>query len=129
MKCLIDTNIIIWFAEDHPMLSEDIRRIIIDDDNEILVSIASLWEIAIKYSLGKLELKISLNEFFRIIEDVFCFNVLPVKTEHLALMARLPFHHRDPFDRLIYSQSAVENIRFIYTDYIFNLYQNTVNVS
>jgi len=124
MKCLIDTNVMIWFTEDSPLLPEYIRELIIDDDNEIYVSIASLWEIAIKHSLGKLDLKINLDDFFTILRDSFCFNFLSINTEHILLQSNLPFHHRDPFDRMIYAQGVVENMEFLYTDKVFDLYRS-----
>jgi PIN domain nuclease of toxin-antitoxin system len=123
MSYLLDTNILIWFSEASPLLPESIKKTIDDNRNEIFISLASFWEIAIKHSIGKLELPTPLNIFFSIISKEYKFRSLPISETHILQQAQLPFHHNDPFDRLIYSQSLVEGLTFLYTDKVFDLYK------
>lgn len=115
MRILIDTHIFIWHLEDDSALSLARSELIEDPSNEILLSIASLWEISIKLSIGKLTLS-------RSIEDVILHinrstsSFLAIEPEHLVHVASLPFHHKDPFDRLLISQSLVEDIPIISSD-------------
>nr|VFJ63760.1 MAG: PIN domain nuclease, a component of toxin-antitoxin system (PIN domain) [Candidatus Kentron sp. FM]VFJ76082.1 MAG: PIN domain nuclease, a component of toxin-antitoxin system (PIN domain) [Candidatus Kentron sp. FM]VFK14883.1 MAG: PIN domain nuclease, a component of toxin-antitoxin system (PIN domain) [Candidatus Kentron sp. FM] len=93
-----------------------------DFDNALVLSMASLWEMAIKISIGKLEL---LKEFDSLIPEKLEENeieVLPIRLAHLSEMMKLPFHHRDPFDRLIIAQSISEDLPLIAHDGIFKEY-------
>jgi PIN domain nuclease of toxin-antitoxin system len=92
------------------------------EDNENLVSIVSLWEIAIKYRIGKLNLEVAFDDFIdrQIIPNGI--EILDIKLEHLKVVAALPLHHRDPFDRLLIAQAIVEDILFISADRVFSLY-------
>jgi PIN domain nuclease of toxin-antitoxin system len=123
MKYLLDTNIFIWFALDDPKLPTDYKATIENMDNDIFISAASLWETGIKYSLGKINLRRDLDDLFSSIEDELNLMILPIEKKHIVKTVGLPFHHRDPFDRLIFAQSVVENIEFLYTDRIFNKYR------
>jgi PIN domain nuclease of toxin-antitoxin system len=124
MKYLIDTNIFLWFAEDATTLPIRYKMIIEEPANKIFLSIVSLWEIGIKHSLGKLQIpKRTLDELYMAVGEEFSIEILPLNLAHLALNSKLPFHHRDPFDRLIYAQSAVENLEFLFTDSVFHKYQ------
>ncbi len=98
MQLLIDTHILIWFLEGNKILAKSRRQIIADANNDVFVSIASLWEIAIKISIGKLTLAKPLADVIKQIgfENI---EVLPIKPEHTLQVSILPFHHRDPFDR------------------------------
>ncbi len=109
MQLLIDTHILIWFFEGNKLLSKSRRQIIANPQNEIFVSIASLWEMAIKISLGKLTLAKSLADVIKQIgvEDI---ELLPISPEHTLQVSTLPFHHRDPFDRIIIAQSQIKNL-------------------
>ena len=126
MNYLIDTNIIIWYLESNEKLPVEIKNAITDDDNDIFISIVSFWEIAIKYSLGRLDFPKPLNEIFDELSDNDYFKILALKQNHILTMTALPYIHRDPFDRLIYSQARSENIKFLYTDEIFNKYENDI---
>lgn len=122
MRVLIDTNIFLWFIAGSDRLSDSARRTIADIENELLLSVASLWEIAIKSSLGKLEL---LRPFDQLIPEQLEINeidVLPIELSHLSRIINLPLHHRDPFDRLIIAQSIVENLPIITSDAKFQQY-------
>ena len=123
MRYLIDTNLLLWFIEDNPKLPNQVFDILSDGKSEIFISILSLWEISIKYSLGKLKLPRSLDEIFSEISDEDYFHIIPVKQSHLLKQATLPFYHRDPFDRLIFAQAKIEKLKFLYTDDIFDKYE------
>lgn len=122
MRYLLDTHTLLWIAEDDPRLSQKAEVIFLDDANEIYFSLASLWEIAIKVSLGKLALEEPLPFFIKkhITGNGIIF--LRIETEHILPLASLPHHHKDPFDRLIISQALVENIPIIGKDEILDLY-------
>lgn len=124
MNCLIDTNILLWFAEKNPQLPNEFLQLLLDESINIYVSMASLWEISIKYSFEKLKLPASLESFIDDLQYQYNFIILPITEKHLIKQASLPFHHRDPFDRLIYAQSVVENLDFLYTDIVFDLYKS-----
>lgn len=122
MRALLDTNAFLWFISGSERLSKTARNTIADTDNDLVLSIASLWEIAIKTSLGKLHLAIS---FDRLIHDQIeqnAIDILPIHVDHLTKIITLEFHHRDPFDRLIIAQGMAENIPVITSDAQFNNY-------
>ncbi len=121
MRILIDTHILIWHLEDDAHLSLARSEIIADPDNEILFSIASLWEIAIKLSRGKLAISKSIDDVVAYIEGSTSI-LFAIAPEHLIHVASLPFHHKDPFDRLIIAQSLVENIPILTSDSNFSAY-------
>jgi PIN domain nuclease of toxin-antitoxin system len=95
MRLLIDTHTFIWYISDSPRLSTTARTLIDDEDNEILLSIASLWEMAIKYSLGKLSLAMPFDELIPQQLSINAIALLNIELNHLAVVSSLPFHHRD----------------------------------
>ena len=112
MKLLLDSNVFIW-AYKRPMeLSLPARRALSDAANDRLVSIASLWEIAIKMSLRKLEFT---EHFSRALDDIAA-TLLPITIEHAIRVRSLPFHHRDPFDRMMIAQAIEENLTIVTRD-------------
>ena len=115
MGILLDTHVAIWFFTDDKRLSKSAKKIIFDLNNMIYISIASLWEIAIKLSAGKLEFDGGIDGF---IEAVYMneFILLEISLEHIKTITVLPFIHRDPFDRIIVAQAIVENMVIITTD-------------
>lgn len=123
MKYLIDTHTFLWAVSATNKLSQLSRSLIEDIDNEICLSTASLWEIAIKISIGKLRIthsyetfisqQLALNEFF----------VVPASLKHYEAVASLPMHHKDPFDRLIVAQAMVEQMPVISIDDKFDRYR------
>ena len=121
MQLLIDTHILIWFLEGNKLLSKSRRQIIANLNNDVFVSIASLWEIAIKISVGKLTLA---NPLADIIKQIAVENIeiLPIEPEHTLKVSVLPFHHRDPFDRIIIAQSQVKNLPAMTDDSEFSNY-------
>jgi len=122
MRLLLDTHSFLWFISGSPHLSRNARTLIEDVSNQPFLSVASLWEMAIKLSLGKL----SLSEPFEVLlpEQMRLngINLLGIEMEHTALVAKLPFHHRDPFDRLLIAQAMVERIPIVSADTAFDAY-------
>ncbi len=121
MNFLIDTHVLIWFITDHTNLPKQIKVNIENTDNTCLCSFASIWEIAIKHSIGKLELNFSVNELIKITEDSL-IELLPIKLEHITKSTALPLHHRNPFDRLLIAQAQSENLTLISKDAAFAAY-------
>jgi len=119
-KNLLDTHTLIWYINGDLELSQNAKTAIEANDTINFVSIASLWEIAIKISLGKLELKTPFKQIGRQIEENG-FEVLPVTFEDTLTISTLPFHHRDPFDRIIIVQSFSNGLTLISKDKNFDL--------
>jgi PIN domain nuclease of toxin-antitoxin system len=117
-RLLADTHAILWWLGDDPSLSPGARAALADPRNEVLVSAASVWEIAIKRSLGRLEAPDTLLE--AIADDGFVF--LAVTPRHAWRVATLPPHHGDPFDRLLAAQALVEGIPVVTADRRFGPY-------
>lgn len=116
MRYLLDTHTVLWMRQGNPRLNRaKWERIFYSPDNEILVSIASLWEMTIKRSLGKLEFEGSVEDFASDLEMKHGFLLLPILPAEFARLERLPRHHRDPFDRLLIAQ-AIENGAIAVTD-------------
>lgn len=115
MRLLIDTHILIWFLEGNKLLSKSRRQVIANPQNDVFVSISSLWEMAIKISLGKLTLA---KPFTDVIKQIGTENIeiLPISPEHTLQVSTLPFHHRDPFDRIIIAQAQIENFSIMMND-------------
>lgn len=125
MRMLLDTHAFLWFLLDNPKLSTMARDAIADPDNDIAISPATYWEIAIKISLNKYTLPEPYEEF---IEREIVKNqsyILPIVPRHTAVLTSLPFHHRDPFDRLIIAQAMVEQMLVISGDAAFAAYSVT----
>ena len=122
MRVLLDTHALLWFLLDDPRLSRVARDLIANAQNRPEVSPASYWEIAIKISLGKYELPEPLGAFVdRELADND-IRILPILPRHAAELTDLPFHRRDPFDRLIIAQAMVEDIPVVSTDPLFDPY-------
>ena len=115
MDLLIDTHSLIWFLNGDERLSNTVKNLIEDTDNVKLVSIASVWEIAIKISLNKFRFEKGLKHFLSLIEDNG-FVTLPITFEHAMIVSTLEFIHRDPFDRLLIAQCKVDNLTLLTKD-------------
>ena len=122
MRYLLDTHALIWFLGGDPQLSAHARQLIEDEENELFISVASLWEIAIKVSLGKLSLGAPFETLFPAQLESNSIAVLSITIDHLHTVRVLPFHHRDPFDRLIIAQAQAEAMPVISTDAVFDSY-------
>lgn len=121
MKLLLDTHVLLWYLEGHTNLSVTQRQLIEDRRNQVAVSAVSLWEMTIKVSIGKLAL---LDDLATIEETLLQqgIHVLPIQTAHLQRLLSLPFHHRDPFDRLIIAQALTEEMTLVSDDAAFSAY-------
>src|SRR5450631_3462933 len=124
MRILLDTHLYIWYLADTPQLSKKARSAISRAD-EVFVSAASIWEASIKASIGKLE--VAPNDLIAGIGGSG-FSELPVAAKHAALVAGLPPHHRDPFDRLLIAQAMHEPLRFLTADSFLLKYSDLVEV-
>ncbi len=122
MNILLDTHTFIWFIEGSSELSIAARKKIEDVKNTSFISVASLWEMSIKFNLGKLTVKNS--PFKTLIDDINenGIQILNINFNHLIENVNLDSHHRDPFDRLIIAQAVSENMNIIGKDVIFDSY-------
>lgn len=116
MRLLLDTHTFLWAVSDPDRLSPQAAELIADEANEVRLSVASVWEIAIKYSLGKLKLPSSPATFVPQCLVATDIAPLPVELSHALAAAALPSHHRDPFDRLLIAQSQIERMPLISAD-------------
>lgn len=121
-RFLLDTHAFLWWANASPNMSRRARSLIQDSTNALLVSHASAWEMAIKASSGKLRLPGSVSEFFPAQLSANGFDAMEIRFAHVALVGTLPFHHRDPFDRLVIAQALTEKVPIISNDAVFERY-------
>lgn len=121
MNLLLDTHALIWFINGDNQLPEKSINLIKNIDNKCFVSIVSIWEIAIKLSLGKLDLHGGFDEISRILRR-YEIELLPITFAHIQTLMSLDYHHRDPFDRIIISQGFVENLSIVTKDENFPKY-------
>jgi PIN domain nuclease of toxin-antitoxin system len=119
---LLDTHAVLWFWWDEAQLSATAKTLLCDPANRKLVSIASAWETAIKVSRKKLNLGGAFQGFFQQQMLRTCFEWLPVDIKHLELVAGLPFHHSDPFDRLLIAQCLADSLSIVSADSQFDYY-------
>lgn len=125
MNLLLDTHIALWAITDSPKLSQKARELIESPKTTIWISVASLWEIAIKYSLGRGDMPISSQQaisYFR--ESGYRF--FAVEAEHAVAVEELPSHHQDPFDRILVAQALIEPMRLMTYDSLVALYSDTI---
>jgi PIN domain nuclease of toxin-antitoxin system len=116
MKVLLDTLAFLWLITDEDRLSENARQTFLNTENSLFFSAASLWEICIKKSLGKISL---MDGWFQTIQKEIQINTiqwLPIEMTHCAEVTELPFHHRDPFDRMLIAQAIVEEMKLLSRD-------------
>jgi len=121
MDLLIDTHAAIWFVTENEKLPLKTKKIIESVENTCYVSLATFWEIAIKHSLGRLDLHSDLKRVFDIIEQTG-FELLPITTGHILVNASLSHHHHDPFDRIIIAQAIHEGLQIVTKDEQFVQY-------
>lgn len=122
MRLIVDTHAFLWWIADDPALSRTARAAIAEPSNECLLSVASAWEIAIDVSLGKLELPGAVERFLPEQIALNGFGVLPVELAHATRVSVLPFHHRDPFDRLLVAQALESRATIVSADPVFRRY-------
>lgn len=122
MRYLLDTHALLWFISEDKKLSDRAHRLILDSSSEIFLSIASLWEIAIKVNIGKLALDEPFEQLFPKELHFHKIKILDITVDNLVQLTTLPPHHRDPFDRLIIAQALVESLPIIGVDRTFDTY-------
>lgn len=122
MQLLLDTHTLLWFCLNDTQLSATAKDVITDDGNELFVSPASFWELAIKISQRKYSLPKPLDEFLNAVLDEQDFNVRPISVAHVASVSLLPFHHKDPFDRMLVAQAIVEDWPLVSKDESLDAY-------
>lgn len=124
MNLLLDTHTFLWFAgrQQSTLLPVATREVLEDGANTLLLSLASIWELAIKVSIGKMQLTESVADLVRFHQINSGIQLQPIAITHLDLIERLPFHHKDPFDRLLIAQSLVENLAIVSIDAAFDRY-------
>jgi PIN domain nuclease of toxin-antitoxin system len=118
VKLLLDTHALIWWLEDSAELSADARRSIADGTNDVAVSAASAWEMAIKAALGKLRVPSDLTMQI----EQSALQALPITIEHAFKAGSLPPHHQDPFDRMLIAQAMIDDRTIVTRDPRFELY-------
>jgi PIN domain nuclease of toxin-antitoxin system len=124
MRLLLDTHVLLWWLDDAALLPSEARRLIADPENTIFVSVASLWEIRIKQSLGKLV----MPEAFDQVLQESGFEMLSIDARHANAVVTLPLHHRDPFDRMLLAQAREENLLLLTSDRGLEPYGNPVRI-
>jgi PIN domain nuclease of toxin-antitoxin system len=122
LRLLLDTHTLLWFALNDPQLTAPAMSLIVDPNNDKLVSPASYWEIAIKISVRKYALSKPYEDFMREAIDKNGFGYLHIEPKHTAVLTSLPFHHKDPFDRLLIAQAMVEGIAIVSNDVMLDAY-------
>jgi len=122
MKVLLDTQAFLWLLSGDSQLSDPARKIFSNPDNEILLSVASVWEIVVKAQRGKLSFPQPAAPYIRQQIRKTCIEVLPISLAHVLRVEKLPTHHRDPFDRILLAQAVEERIPIMSTDRAFQAY-------
>lgn len=125
MRILLDTHLVLWWCANLPLLSNKTRALIADTDNMIFVSAVSLWEIWLKASLGKLDVPADFE--VRLAREGFVN--LPLTSAQVSKVALLPWHHRDPFDRMLVAQAQHEDLLLLTNDEIVSRYGASVRLA
>jgi PIN domain nuclease of toxin-antitoxin system len=123
MKLLLDTHALLWYLHDDAKLSSEAKSLISEPTNTLLISPISYWELAIKASLKKLVLKTPVIDLVREATADLGATILPIEPRHVVPLETMPFHHRDPFDRLLIAQAMVESIPVVSADTVFDSYR------
>jgi PIN domain nuclease of toxin-antitoxin system len=118
-RLLLDTHVFLWWVDDAPELSATARQAIADISNKCYFSVACCWEVAIKSSLGKLSLSKPVERFVSEQLAANGFTLMNIDVRHAAKVEKMPFHHRDPFDRLLIAQALTEKLTIISADRVF----------
>ena|SRR5438105_771851 len=122
MNLILDAHAFLWFIAGDDRLTANARAAIQNTNNQVFVSAATLWEIAIKASLGRLQLALPFEELITEQIRLNGFRLLSIAPQHLHIVASLPFHHRDPFDRLLVAQAIIEALTIVSADSALDLY-------
>jgi PIN domain nuclease of toxin-antitoxin system len=122
MEILLDTHILLWFFSGDLRLSELAKITIEDVANKKYISIVSAWEMTIKQSKGNLTLEMPSTAYIREKLELGDFYLLSMEMRHLEILARLPLHHKDPFDRILIAQAIAQNLVLVSADQVFHNY-------
>ena len=122
MRLLLDTATFIWLAEHHSKLSATARSLIADASNEIFLSVASAWEIAVKHDLGRLDLRVPPDEYVWQQRQLHRIESLSIDEAAALQLAKLPDVHRDPFDRILISQAILGGMVIVTPDRLIRMY-------
>ncbi len=125
MKLLLDTNLLLWAAGEPQRLPPQARTLLDDPDNELLFSAASLWEVAIKRTLGREDFLVDVRLLCRGLLDNG-YGELPIISDHVVATESLPPIHKDPFDRILVAQATVEGITLLTTDSLVSQYPGPI---
>ena len=125
MNLLLDTHVALWAITDSPKLPHKARELISSRKTTIWVSVASVWEIAIKHSLGRGDMPVSSQDAARYFGESG-YRLLPIEAEHVVAVEDLPAHHQDPFDRILVAQALVEPMRSMTHDHLVSRYSDTI---
>ena len=123
MKLLFDTHALLWLIDGDDRLSDTARQVYLDRANDLYVSAASMWEIGIKIGIGKLTLAEGWSTAIAREMEANAIRSLPIELAHCARLSSLPFHHRDPFDRMLVAQALIEGMALLTADHALTAYE------
>jgi PIN domain nuclease of toxin-antitoxin system len=126
MRLLLDTHVFIWWNSDNTRLSPKVRQLLEDENSELILSVVSAWEMQIKLQLRKLVLPAHLTTVLSTQQRENGLEILPVRLAHVFTLDTLPFHHKDPFDRMLVAQAITENVPFVTHDSVMSQYPITI---
>lgn len=122
MKIILDTHIFLWWGNEPTRLSSTAWSLCHDPENDLVLSVASIWEIQLKVQLGKLTIRLPLANLIEDEQEKNGIEVLDIKLSHVLELNSLPLHHKDPFDRLLIAQANAEGIALLSADPMFGKY-------
>jgi PIN domain nuclease of toxin-antitoxin system len=122
VKLLLDTHALLWAVFNDPALGQRAKRAILSETSQLFLSMASAWEMATKVATGKLKLTEPIDKFVASELGANRITMLDIHLRHIARYEKLPFHHRDPFDRLLIAQALDENLAILSADRHFDAY-------
>ncbi|MFN3985110.1 MAG: type II toxin-antitoxin system VapC family toxin [Rhodocyclaceae bacterium] len=125
MNLLLDTHVALWALTDSPKLDDSARSLIMSPRTSVWISVASVWEIAIKHALGRGDMPVSSQDAVRYFRESD-YRLLPIEVEHVVAVEGLPAHHQDPFDRILVAQALVEPMRLMTHDPVVARYSDTI---
>jgi PIN domain nuclease of toxin-antitoxin system len=122
MRLLFDTHKFIWWANSPDKLSKQLLNLCQDIDNDLILSVTSVWEMQIKFQIGKLKFTSSLPSLISSQQQTNSLQILPIELVHVLALQSLSAQHRDPFDRLLIAQATVEQLPILSIDSVFDAY-------
>lgn len=128
MRILVDTHVFLWLMTEPQRVAPAVRSACLDETNQLVLSVVSLWEMQIKSGLGKLTLHLPLRQLLAEQVEQGPFELLAVLAEHVLALDSLPTHHQDPFDRLLIAQAVSENLQLASQDHKVEAYRPIVNL-